>query len=288
MNLSENEVSEDLLRRVARSFPYPKTPDIALAVASRLAGASPGNVRRRRLALTAIGSLLLIVGLTIAVPSARAAVFEVLRIGAIQILLGNATPTPTATVPPLAAPQAEVSLVSPSATLTSASETATTTAPHLSVTATPTPPTSILDLAEELTLPQVRGRVDFAIRLPRYPSDLGMPDRAYLAEIGVPLVILVWTSPGEPDSARLSLHVVPGSDDVFFTKAGPPVIERTVVNGRRAYWVEGPYFLKVEGTRSFDLLVAGKVLIWTEESLTYRLETSLSLEEAVKVAESLE
>jgi hypothetical protein len=35
-------------------------------------------------------------------------------------------------------------------------------------------------------------------------------------------------------------------------------------------------------------LIDGHVLIWTDGNLTYRLETDLSLEEALKVAESLQ
>ena len=35
------------------------------------------------------------------------------------------------------------------------------------------------------------------------------------------------------------------------------------------------------------LLVEGHALVWEEGDITYRLETSLSLDEAVKIAESL-
>jgi hypothetical protein len=34
-------------------------------------------------------------------------------------------------------------------------------------------------------------------------------------------------------------------------------------------------------------LIEGHVLIWTEGEITYRLETDMPLEEAVRVAESL-
>jgi hypothetical protein len=34
-------------------------------------------------------------------------------------------------------------------------------------------------------------------------------------------------------------------------------------------------------------LVEGNVLVWEQDGLTYRLETKLSLSEAVKIAESL-
>jgi hypothetical protein len=38
----------------------------------------------------------------------------------------------------------------------------------------------------------------------------------------------------------------------------------------------------------FVRLIDGHVLIWTDGVTTYRLETALDLEEAVRVAESLE
>jgi len=62
------------------------------------------------------------------------------------------------------------------------------------------------------------------------------------------------------------------------------------VNGRRAIWAEGPYVLQFRrGNRvDYDSAVGrGRVLIWTEGAITYRLETDLSLAEAVQIAESL-
>jgi hypothetical protein len=38
----------------------------------------------------------------------------------------------------------------------------------------------------------------------------------------------------------------------------------------------------------FIRLIEGNVLIWTEGDLTYRIETDLSLEEAIRIAESLQ
>jgi hypothetical protein len=56
-------------------------------------------------------------------------------------------------------------------------------------------------------------------------------------------------------------------------------------------WTVGPYALQFQrsGQVIYDLrrLIEGHVLIWTEEGITYRLETDLSLQEAVQIAESL-
>jgi hypothetical protein len=66
------------------------------------------------------------------------------------------------------------------------------------------------------------------------------------------------------------------------------VIAQTTVNGQPAVWAEGPYILRVRnGYIDERRLIEGHVLIWKEGDVTYRLETDLSLEEAVKIAESL-
>jgi hypothetical protein len=64
------------------------------------------------------------------------------------------------------------------------------------------------------------------------------------------------------------------------------------VAGREAAWTQGPYVLAYQHPLGEELdmrrLVEGNVLIWFENGLTYRLESDLSLEETVRVAESLE
>jgi hypothetical protein len=83
----------------------------------------------------------------------------------------------------------------------------------------------------------------------------------------------------------------PARKDAFAMKGVPRVIERTSVHGRPAVWTLGPYVLEyvVDGRRDYQSrrLVDGHVLIWEESDITYRLETDVSLEEAIKIAESL-
>jgi hypothetical protein len=102
-------------------------------------------------------------------------------------------------------------------------------------------------------------------------------------------VILVWARPDQPDQVGLSLHQLgPGT---FAEKGEPGQIQETTVNGQRAIWAEGPYVLQFRRGNQVDFdfrrLVEGRVLIWVEGEVTYRLETDLPLEEAVRVAESL-
>jgi hypothetical protein len=67
------------------------------------------------------------------------------------------------------------------------------------------------------------------------------------------------------------------------------VIEETEVNGQRAVWTVGPYpLISRNGDVELTRMVEGHVLIWESDGVTYRLETGLSLEETLKIAESLQ
>jgi hypothetical protein len=68
----------------------------------------------------------------------------------------------------------------------------------------------------------------------------------------------------------------------------PRTVGTAQVNGRPALWTTGPYILRLRGgDMDSRRLIEGHVLIWEQGPLTYRLETDLELEEAVKIAESL-
>ena len=101
------------------------------------------------------------------------------------------------------------------------------------------------------------------------------------------MVILVWSDPDNPDIARLSLHEI-GPGSVIIGKFEPHVIQETQVNGNYAVWVQGPYLIQLTNdTYNWRRLVAGNTLIWEEEDITYRLESDLTLEETIRIAESL-
>jgi hypothetical protein len=102
------------------------------------------------------------------------------------------------------------------------------------------------------------------------------------------MTILIWIDPQHPTQVLMSLHMIPpGSWAV--EKMDPAQVEETTVNGRRAIWAVGPYPIRFSnGNLDYVRLVDGHVLIWTDGETTYRLETELALEEAIKVAESLE
>jgi hypothetical protein len=143
-------------------------------------------------------------------------------------------------------------------------------------------------LAGEMTLEEAQQKVGYHILLPSYPEDLGPPDRVFVQDADGDMTVLVWIDPLQPNQVLMSLHIVPPGSWAI-DKMNPAIIEETTVNGRRAIWAVGPYPLQFSnGNLDFVRLIDGHVLIWTEGELTYRLETDLGLEEAIKIAESLE
>lgn len=245
---------------IAHRFTYPPTPELAGAVQQRLAERSAPSGQRRLLrpALALLVALALLIGGVLAVPPVRAALVEWLQIGAVRIWLVAPTPTP---LPP------------------------TTPLPRSTPTLLPT----LFDLAGATTLAEAQQKAGFPIRLPTEPADLGAPDGVYYQELGGPAVVLVWLDPTQPTRARFSLHIL--GANVFAEKGNVRRLEETTVNGQPAFWTEGPYLLAYRrgNTVDWDMrrLVEGHVLLWTTDQLTYRLETSTSLAEAVRMAESL-
>ncbi len=99
------------------------------------------------------------------------------------------------------------------------------------------------------------------------------------------MVVLAWNDPDRPGQARMSLHII-GPGSITLMKNQPQVIEFTKVNGKEAVWAVGPYLIGMKnGDTDFRRMVDGNVLIWYADDITYRLESDLPMEEAIKVAE---
>lgn len=268
------EPLETRLQTLAQGFIYPPTPQIAEKVMAKLqARRTPRRFAARRLAWGIAMVIALMAGL-MAVPAVRAAVLEFIQIGVVRIFLppaGTEIPrAPTAQAPTTAMP-----------------------GPVFPLTATPGPMAAsslipeLEQVAGETTLDDAREKVGFPIPLPTYPPDLGQPDRVYVQQMEEWMVVLVWLEPQQPDKPRMSLHMIQAGSWAI-DKFEPTIVKETTVNGHKAVWTVGPYPLIL---RNKDIqltrLIDGHVLVWEESDITYRLETDLSLEEAIKVAESL-
>ena len=266
MNELQQELFEKQLISIAKGLDYPRTPDVAGSVMKRLRPSTPHRSVSRRLAWSLTVILILFSSLML-IPPARAAILELIQIGIVRIFRAE----PTQEVPP----QQEF----PST--------------NLPVTATPVltsePLIPILErLAGERSLEDAQQLVDYPILLPSYPPDLGPPDRVFVQDADGNMTILIWVDPREPNQVLMSLHMIPPGSWAI-DKMNPALVRETTVNGGYAIWAEGPYPVRFSnGDMDFVRLVDGHVLIWTDGEVTYRLETELDLEEAIKVAESLE
>lgn len=251
---------EAQIRHAARQFAYPPTPDIAGKVRERL------NRRRQlaptlmRFAVTAILVLLALGGL-LAVPQVRATVLEILRLGAVTIFVGEPSPTPMASQPSPTARATDDGILN-----------------------------SVLDLDGETTFEAAEAQLGQSIPLPTYPAELGLPDRVFVQDLGMPMVSLVWVAPDDPDQVLLSLHVIDSRASAL--KYEPQVVVTTRVNGQRALWLEAPHMFAYYGYDDPDAplirTVEGNVLLWDRGQYTYRLELRGTMEEAIRIAESLE
>ena len=227
-----------------------------------------------RLAWRAVIVILLLTTL-MTVPGVRARVINWLQIGSIRIIL----PESTSATEQIATHAAEPPANSEKNVVSSTSITPSQT-PLLF------PPLS--KLVGETTLEVAQDQLNFSIQIPAYPTDLGKPDHVFLQDLGGEAVLLVWMNPGDPNKIRLTLLQM--GSGTFGEKYSLPVIEETSVNGQIAVWTEGSHYLQLGRNRfaNIPLVVEGNVLIWAQDETTFRLETALPIDEAVRIAESIE
>jgi hypothetical protein len=265
MNENLLETLDKQLSQLSQELPYPPTPDIAAAVASHLEDEKSRPPRQLSPRLAWVVVILILLATLMAIEPVRAQILEFLQVGAIRIFLNQPDPT----IPPGGAqpsPMAGVSIP----------------------TATPVAFPVLDELAGETSLEGARSAIGFPIKLPTYPPALGEPDRVFLQDLGGQAVLLVWMDEDDPGSIQLDLLIMgPGT---FAEKGLPEVIEETSVNGLRAIWTQGEHILHFGGTtyQSVPLVVQGNILVWEQDGITYRLESDLPLEEAVRLAESLD
>lgn len=244
---------ESGLTQAASAFPYPPTPDIAGQLIARLN--QPRLVlqrQRTRWGGAILVGVVILLSLLLSVPPVRAALLDFLQIGAVRIWFVEPSLTSTPIAPP----------------------TATSRMP-------------VLNVAGETTLAEAQLRVKFPIHLPTIPPDLGPPDKVYLQDLDGAAVILVWLDHSYPGQVRMSLHLLISPTTVR-KMVDPSQVTPTRVHNRPAVWTDGPYLLTARNGRwTTTRLLQGHTLIWQAGAITYRLESSLTLPEAVRVAESL-
>lgn len=258
---------EQALVRAGRGIAYPATPRLAARVRATL----EAEQRRRivwlpRPAFIALAALVIAFALLIAFPETRDALAQFLGLRTVRIIPITPTATPTISNTPSSLP---------------------TPTPLTLSTQSRVPPTQCC----QTTLQDARIRAKFKILLPpgQTPSQVYMQDLPGFGS-GAQQVILVFGDPGAPQFTLFE------ATNFLYGKmvSGGTVIEETQVKRQRALWLTGaPHllvYLDANGQPRFDSerSVNANTLAWEIGEVTYRLETPLSKEEAIRLAESLQ
>jgi len=250
-----SQLLEDRLRDLAAAVAFPPTPPLASLVAARLR--QPTASRRfrfggplgRGLAI-AIAATVLLVGIAAAIG---------IGIGGLRLTFGPASfsPLPSFAVGP--------------------------------------------GLGEPASLADARGAVTFTLQVPGL-DELGEPDIVYLAAppAGGAVTLLYGNRPGFAADPATGIGLIVTQ---FRADIGPAYFEKlidvgvsvtpTTVNGGAAWWVAGGdhfFFYRDADGHPVDttLRLAGPTLIWEASGVSYRVEGATSLDDAIRVAESLE
>ncbi len=252
--MADNELLEARLRSLGRKIEYPETPDLRRAVEQRIGG---GNRQWRWLAAAA--AILFAAGLlTALLPPVRDVVAQWIGFGRIRVERVHSLPSPTPAQPNQVVPD--------------------------------------LHLGEPVTLAEASSRLGRRVLV---PTSLGTPD-LILWSADLRFASLVYRPrPDLPEApgTGVAVLIIEAAGDVdypiLFKMVGPGTrLEAVTVQGVKGGWLEGaPHavvFLDPTGKfRTDDVRLAGNVLIWSRAGVTYRIESHLSKERTLAIAESL-
>lgn len=259
---------ERALGELAAFVVYPEPPDVAAAVGARLrapegralrgrgrrVGWGPGIRIGAAVAAAAVAALLFVV----AVPSARRAVADWLGIAGVRIRTDVPAPSP--------------GLVG-----------------------------TDLMLGSAMMRPEAERIAGFEVRAPN-PDLVGEPVSWYVVRdpAGARVSVVYPASASLPESSETGVGLLLMQFEATFDTqlmakiaSDPGIrIEPATVDGARGYWISGDphflYYLAPDGEVINDSIrLAGNTLLWDVGGISYRLESALSKERAVDIAESL-
>jgi hypothetical protein len=266
---------ERALADLGAHLEFPATPDLAAAVASRLAEAPapapavrPAGPRRwrlpgwRRLALAGLAVVVLAACVLVASPGTREAVARRLGLRGVAIRIGGERPAPTVT----------------------------------------TRPGERLDLGlgRRVSLAEARRLVAFPVLVPT-AAGFQAPDAVFVDRDRPPggRVDLVYRArPGLPASQFTDVGLLVTqfrgrlTDDFIKKVTAGGLVEQVEVAGQPGYWFSGvPHFYTYQDARGGltdeQTRLAGNTLVWQAGAQTLRLEGQVSKEEALRIAASM-
>jgi hypothetical protein len=156
-----------------------------------------------------------------------------------------------------------------------------------------------LSLGQRVALSVARERVDFDVLV---PERLGPPDEVYLLEaVSRGQVALVYRArdglPPAVEGSRAGAVITEFQarlQDAVYKKIveASTEIEGVLVNGEPGFWIEGhPHvvdYVDPSGRAGrLSSRLVGNTLLWNQDGLTVRIESSLSLESSLAIATSL-
>jgi hypothetical protein len=164
-------------------------------------------------------------------------------------------------------------------------------------TASAQPAGSSLDLGQRVDAATAAERAGFEVRLPADPA-LGAPDAVYVS--GRDEVALVWAPTDDlPPTIEsdIGLLIMQFRGSVSPEPIGKIIGSGTEVEpvriGDGGYWIDGDphmyFYISPEGNHVEEgRRWVGDALIWQDGEMTYRIETSLGKDAAIRIAESLQ
>ena len=276
--LDEFQKLEQALIAAGRAVEYPPTPNLAARVRAELKIDRPRPPARARLhpAFVVAFALLAALALLLIIPETREAIAQLLGLRTIRLIETTPTPLPQQETPVTATPARN------------------TPGPS------PTPGVAPFKQCCPSTLEKAQQKARFKILLPpdEEPSRVFFQDQVFGRGSEPQQVVLAF---GDPDRPRVVLYQASRMlYEKLISRSGVEsgtLITETQVNTQRAVWLTGAPHVLVTLDRNgqpmldFERPVNANTLIWEtgdfDTGVTYRLETSLSLVEAIGFAESL-
>jgi hypothetical protein len=149
---------------------------------------------------------------------------------------------------------------------------------------------------EQTTLANAQEELPFTMYVPAH-DDLEDPDEVWLRDSsGVKAVSLIYEARdalpeiGDTGVGMLLMEFQTGEEAPYIAKRsmGEGTFAVVTVNGKEGYWIEnGELVVLPPGGQPAQTRRSGNVLIWSDRGTTFRMETSLDQEEAIRIAESL-
>ena len=155
----------------------------------------------------------------------------------------------------------------------------------------PTPNRTLIEamtLSQQTTLDGAQEQVSFILR---FPADLGSPDEVYLHE-GAPGtgVIMIWRD--NDHQIDYALYQFEGAQGIY---KGADIIATTRLDeaASMALWLEQPHVFWFQDRLGNNevhqeaYLIEHPVLIWEYRGILFRFESTLSMEEAIAIANTM-